>query len=157
MESTPSKPEPTLPACSMCGTIFSPIYKDQHSIALRAIEAGRDLLQACDQAQLFWKYEEVQLIFEALETGQIFEGAPVDALSAISERIFYYLTDAIPAYEPILRHGSTDDQPLVDPSHEKARRLWEAIRTFRRLRQTAFDYSVATAFCSRQVSSQSQP
>lgn len=130
-----------------------PIDKDHRSIALQAIAAGRDLLEACDQAQLFWKHEEVQLLFEALETGKIFEGAPVEPLLKISERIFYYLTDAIPAYEPILRHGPTEDHPLVDPALEQARRLWEAIRSFRRLRQTAFDYGVASAFCRRQADS----
>lgn len=151
MENTPSKSALTPLACPLCGMLVPHIDKDHRSIALQAIEAGRGLLQACDQAQLFWKPEEVELLFEALETGQIFEGAPVDALPAISERIFYYLMDAIPAYEPILRHGSTEDHPLVDPALEQARRLWEAIRIFRRLRQAAFDYSLASAFCRRQV------
>lgn len=151
MEKTPSEYGPTLPDCPVCRVILASIDKDHHSIALQAIAAGRDLLVACDQAQVFWKRDEVQLLFDALEAGQIFENAPVEPLTTITERIFYYLTDVIPAYEPILRHGPTDDHPLVDPALEQARRLWEAIRSFRRLRQTAFDYGAASAFCRRQA------
>jgi hypothetical protein len=135
----------------MCGTQLPAIDVEHRSIALQAIAAGRDLLLVLDQAQLFWRHEEVQPLFEALTTGHIFEEAPIDVLTAISERIFYYLTDAVPAYEPILRKGPTDDHPAVDPALEQARRLWEAIRTFRDLRQTAFDYATASAFCRRQA------
>lgn len=151
MAASPSKPKPTRPTCPMCGTRLPLIDTEQRRVALQAIAAGRDLLQALDQAQLFWRHEEVQPLLEALTTGDVFEGATIDALTAISERIFYYLTDAVPAYEPILRKGPTDEHPAVDPALEQARRLWEAIRTFRELRQTAFDYGTASAFCRRQA------
>lgn len=105
---------------------------------------------AFEQAQLFWKYEEVRPLFDALETGQVFEDAPIEVLSTISERIYYHLTDAMPAYEPILRAGCTEEHPMVEPAMECARKLWEAIRAFKHLQQMAFDYSLASAFCRRQ-------
>lgn len=139
-----------MPPCANCRCPSAQIQAEQHAIALQTISAGRALRHAFEQAQLFWSYEEVRPLFNALETGQVFEDAPVDVLSTISERIFYHLTDAMPAYEPILRAGATDNHPMVDPAMESARRLWEAIRTFKHLQQMAFDYSSASAFCRRQ-------
>ena len=92
----------------------------------------------------------MQALVQALAEGNVFEDAPVAILEAISERVFYYLTDAVPAYEPILRKGSTVNHPHPDPALEHARRLWEAIRTFTQVRLLAFDYSTASAFCRRQ-------
>lgn len=151
MKKRPSRAEPTQLVCPVCASRLVPIEVAQCAKALDAIKAGRELLRACDQAQLFWKHEEVSETFEALSTGQIFETAELDCLSAISERIYYFLTDAIPAYEPVLRSGSTVDSPLVDQTQEQARRLWECIKTFQTLRQEAFDYSTALAFCRRQA------
>lgn len=140
----------SMPPCATCRCLLTAIQAEQHAIALQAISAGRALRHAFEQAQLFWSYEEVRPLFNALETGQVFEDAPLEVLSTISERIFYHLTDAMPAYEPILRTGSTAEHPMVDPAMERARQLWEAINTFKHLQQMAFDYSLAFAFCRRQ-------
>lgn len=147
----PSEPSNT-PPCANCRCFLTPIYAEHHAVALQAISAGHALRHAFEQAQLFWSYEEVRPLFNALETGQVFEDAPLEVLSTISERIFYHLTDEMPAYEPILRTGSTAEHPMVDPAMERARKLWEAIRTFKHLQQMAFDYSLASAFCRRQSS-----
>ena len=142
----------SIPPCATCRCSVTPIQAEQHAIALQAISAGRALRHTFEQAQLFWSYEEVRALFNALETGQVFEDAPLEVLNTVSERIFYHLTDAMPAYEPILCNGSTEEHPMVDPAMERARKLWEAIRTFKHLQQMAFDYSLASAFCRRQSS-----
>lgn len=130
--------------CPNCSTSLldrrSKFDEKQVRLILKAIKAGRQLLIHLDQAQLFWKHEETAELHQALETGDVFAGAELAILATIKERLWYYLTDRVPAYEPILRQGSTRKHPFVDPTLEHARLLWEGIYTFERSRRSAEDY-----------------
>lgn len=112
----------------------------QVKLTLKAVNAGRRLLRHLDQAQLFWKHEEVAELHRALEAGEIFVEDDLAILAAIKDRVWYFLTDKVPAYEPILRQGSTRKHPFVDPVLEHARLLWEGLYCFQTLRQAALDH-----------------